>query len=363
MGECDVIGCEGDSGLPYTCNECDGQFCSKHRLPENHNCRVLQSKTGDGTPLSTGLQDKDEKKRGITDRLRKKAKGESPSPMDLSDHTIGISDSKKTTTADTNRSKSSSPEPESLAERSRTSNSTDYASNRLILTTVSSILRKLAVIAVIFGVVLGLGVLGGGSVPSPDEASGAIMAALNETDEFVSSFGTQSNQTTKNPPASTEFNRENVEQRIHEEINDERTQRNLAPLSFDNDLREIARYHSEDMVSSGYFAHTSPDGESMEDRYQKFGYQCQVSMGDTQYTTGGENIAKTYYETTIALENGSTVHHDTPEELAEGVVQQWMNSEGHRENILKPYWNNEGIGVETTEEDGATAVYVTQNFC
>jgi uncharacterized protein YkwD len=365
MGKCDVIGCEGDAGLPYTCNECGGQFCSEHRLPENHNCQALKTKSSDGKLFSTSLQDKTEgENQGITDRLREKAKGETPGPMDRSDHTIGISDSKKTTQSGSDKSKSSSPEPDSLAERSSTSSTSNYASNRLILTTASSILRKLAVLGLILGVIVGVAFLaGGGSIPSPDQASGAVGAALNETEEFVSSYFSQPNQTAESQPAGSEFNRENVEYLIHEHINEVRAERDLSRLSFDTGLREIARYHSEDMASSGYFAHTSPDGESMGDRYQKFGYQCQVSSGGNQYTTGGENLAKTYYQARISLQNGSTVYYDSPGELAQGVVQQWMNSEGHRENILKPYWENEGIGVTITEEDGATAVYVTQNFC
>jgi uncharacterized protein YkwD len=40
-----------------------------------------------------------------------------------------------------------------------------------------------------------------------------------------------------------------------------------------------------------------------------------------------------------------------------------MNSTGHRENILKSHWENEGIGIYIIEIDGKTRVYATQNFC
>lgn len=56
--------------------------------------------------------------------------------------------------------------------------------------------------------------------------------------------------------------------------------------------------------------------------------------------------------------------YDTPEGLATGIVDSWMNSTGHRENILRPYWNGEGIGIEIVETgDGMTKVWATQNFC
>ncbi|RDZ32005.1 CAP domain-containing protein, partial [Haloferax sp. Atlit-24N] len=53
----------------------------------------------------------------------------------------------------------------------------------------------------------------------------------------------------------------------------------------------------------------------------------------------------------------------TEQELADGLMDQWMNSTGHRKNILTPEWNNIGVGVYIIEESGGTAVYATQNFC
>lgn len=325
MGGCDVIGCEGDENLPYTCNECGGKFCSVHRLPENHNCQALQRRSSDEKPFATGLQGKDEKKRGLTDRLLGRQK--------------------------------------SISDQSRTISSDDYSSRHLILTRLSGFLRKGLYLALILGIIAGAGLwAGGGSIPFMGDVSGPLAPALNGTEANAS--GVASNQSTSGSgAASTEFAQSNVEQLVHEEINNVRRERGLTPLSFDEDLRKIARYHSEDMATSGYFAHTAPNGETVEDRYQQFGYQCQVRTGGNQYATDGENIAKTYYQATIALDNGSTAYYDSPEALADGVVRQWMNSEGHRKNLLKPYWENEGIGVKIAEEDGETAVYITQNFC
>lgn len=73
MAECDITGCDGDSNLRYTCNECNGTFCTDHRLPESHNCSALRTTNfGDGDQkFATGLQDKQEKKSGITSRSEK----------------------------------------------------------------------------------------------------------------------------------------------------------------------------------------------------------------------------------------------------------------------------------------------------
>lgn len=62
--------------------------------------------------------------------------------------------------------------------------------------------------------------------------------------------------------------------------------------------------------------------------------------------------------------NAATYRRVTNEsELAEIIVTQWMESTGHRENILRPEWNSEGIGVAIDDTEDDTVVYVTQNFC
>lgn len=147
---------------------------------------------------------------------------------------------------------------------------------------------------------------------------------------------------------------------MHEYVNEERTQRGLNALDFDEDLREIARYHSEDMAQRGYFSHTDPEGNNFADRYDRFNYTCRVPTDGNTYYTGGENIAYTYYETNVRLDSGEIVHYDTESELARGIVNQWMNSTGHRENLLADYWQNEGIGIYVTDDN---KVYATQNFC
>lgn len=70
MGECSIPNCSGDAQLAYTCNECEHSYCSKHRLPEAHNCSELRRTTdaSDAPRFATGLQEKEDKKRGLTRR-------------------------------------------------------------------------------------------------------------------------------------------------------------------------------------------------------------------------------------------------------------------------------------------------------
>lgn len=154
---------------------------------------------------------------------------------------------------------------------------------------------------------------------------------------------------------NTGFNTSKTELEIHRLINEERREKGLSALDFDRELREIARGHSRDMAARGVVSHESADGDEFQDRYEEAGYSCTVRHGLTVYQ-GAENVAMTYFRT--SLENGE--FHTNETDVAKGIVNQWMNSYGHRENIVVPYWEHQGIGVVKKEND---AIYVTQNFC
>ncbi|UPV72976.1 CAP domain-containing protein [Halorussus limi] len=190
-----------------------------------------------------------------------------------------------------------------------------------------------------------------------DDAGGAV---ANVTDSDANSTNGSSDGGFL---SDDELNRTKIEYLVHKEINERRRAHDLRPIQFDKELRQIARYHSKDMGENQYFAHESPSGETMADRYDKFGYDCRVDTSGNQYATGAENIAYTYAYENIARENGETAYYTTEKEIAQGLVNGWMNSTGHRKNILKPYWENEGIGIYIIEIDGKTRVYATQNFC
>lgn len=118
------------------------------------------------------------------------------------------------------------------------------------------------------------------------------------------------------------------EQEVVRLVNDIRRKNGLSPLTLDWELSRVARYKSQDMKDKGYFSHTSPTYGSPFAMMKSFGIS---------YRTAGENIAKGY---------------STPEE----VVKGWMNSPGHRANILNSSFTHIGVGYV------ASGSYWTQMF-
>lgn len=232
------------------------------------------------------------------------------------------------------------------ADPSKESSSPSWWRIALVLLVVGSILS-------VVGFVAGYP----SAVPSVDSISGSENPVdAGGTPEPTS---TSSNGQSSSAESDDRLSEEEVERLIHEAVNDYRAERGVSKLTYDDGLAEIARYHSSNMADDGDIYHTSPDGQSVDDRYERFGYDCRVPVGDGKYRTSGENVAKTWYEEDLTNEE----YYDTPEELAKGVVEQWINSPEHRDNLVDDAWRKEGIGVTVVEEDGNTAVYVTQNFC
>ena len=190
---------------------------------------------------------------------------------------------------------------------------------------------------------------------SVDEEDGTDGTDENETGDEADDIDDPNESDGADDDSSDELDRTAVERAVHEAVNEERAERGLDELAFDTELRDIARDHSQDMAERGYFAHVDPDGNDVTDRYEAAGYECSVDG-----YTGGENIAQTWYDTPVRTDGGDAVQYETERELAEGIVTQWMNSPDHRENLLAPYWEKEGIGVYVTDDD---RVFVTQNFC
>ena len=110
----------------------------------------------------------------------------------------------------------------------------------------------------------------------------------------------------------------------------------LVLLSFDPVLADIARDHSEDMGLQHYFAHMNPAGQNPTARGTAAGYSCRKNYG-SYYTNGiAENLfLNNLYSSVTYYSNRETVYHwNTPEAIAQITVAGWMNSSGHRENIL-----------------------------
>lgn len=156
-----------------------------------------------------------------------------------------------------------------------------------------------------------------------------------------------------------DIDRNVVELLVHRRVNRERRNHGLESLSYDRDLVAIARDHSEDMAEREFVAHVNPDGDGPTDRYATAGYDCRVPAEDGRYLQGAENVAKTHVG--VPLEDGS--RNESADDVVSWVVDGWMDSPGHRENVLTEHWRCEGIGVAVVEDEPATTVYVTQNFC
>ena len=129
---------------------------------------------------------------------------------------------------------------------------------------------------------------------------------------------------------------------IHREINKVREEHGLSPLTWDRNLAYIAYTYAKEMAENGFFSHYH-DGQGPLDRYRAYDYHCKKAA---YMEEAGENLFK-----------GD--HIENEEELAAFVVDKWMNSEGHRANILSEEWEREGIGVYVKNN----TVYVVENFC
>ncbi len=156
-------------------------------------------------------------------------------------------------------------------------------------------------------------------------------------------------------------NAANLAADIHKLINEERRNNGLKALQWDQSLANIALSHSKDMAARDYFDHINPEGEDFADRYEEHGYRLETHIGDRVYV-GGENLylnnvvrSYTYDEETGEV---FAYQYNDMKELARSTVRGWMESPGHRDNILTPF-TREGIGICVTDEG---EVYITENF-
>ena len=120
------------------------------------------------------------------------------------------------------------------------------------------------------------------------------------------------------------------EQEVFDLVNQIRAERGLKPFVYNETLAQVARAHSQDMIDRDFFDHTNPDGDGPDDR---------VSAAGVRWSQVAENIA---------------AGQRTPEE----VVTSWMNSPGHRANILGSC-KELGVGLAL---GGSYGCYWTQCF-
>ena len=127
-----------------------------------------------------------------------------------------------------------------------------------------------------------------------------------------------------------------VESAIYNKVNEERAKVGATALSYNNTMQKYARIKSQDMGDNNYFSHEDLDGNLITTKMKNDG---------VSYKAWGENIAYI----------GGNVSADS---LAEQFMTNWMNSSGHRANILSTNFSSIGVGVYKI----GNKVYATQEF-
>jgi uncharacterized protein YkwD len=126
---------------------------------------------------------------------------------------------------------------------------------------------------------------------------------------------------------------------IFDRINTEREKYGLPPLKWNENLAEVARSHSKEMAENNYFAHEGLDCKKVDDR---------VSRAGIFYTMVGENLMQiSFIKRWWYREDGTITKREykTLDELVEESVREWMNSPGHRKNILTKEFDETGVGI------------------
>lgn len=166
-------------------------------------------------------------------------------------------------------------------------------------------------------------------------AIGLISALTNSgskatTSDAPAKNSTPGTQALSSPSASVSAGLTADEKLAFDLMNADRQANGLPALKLNMNIVKVARAHGQDMINRKFFAHENPDGQSPFDRMQAAGISFRYA---------GENLA---------INRNVTA-----------AEQAFMNSSGHRANILNPNYTEVGIGVRY---DAAGSVYVVQNF-
>ena len=127
-----------------------------------------------------------------------------------------------------------------------------------------------------------------------------------------------------------------IEQMIFNKVNEERAKAGVAPLNYSNTMQKYARIKSEDMGVRKYFSHEDPNGQLIT---------VKMKADGVSYNAWGENIAY------LCGYSGDS-------NIANQFMTNWMNSSGHRANILSPNFTSIGVGVYKI----GNTYYATQEF-
>jgi uncharacterized protein YkwD len=180
---------------------------------------------------------------------------------------------------------------------------------------------------------------------APIHINGSVVKIKNQTIDLALIFPSE-NITNKT---------QDIEFVIFRETNAQRISNGKRPLKLDEDLSRIAREHSKDMAENNFFSHVNQRGEDPTARAIRNGYNVYKELGGGLYSYGiGENIGKMPTGNVVGFGYVS----NTAEAIGVALVKDWMESPGHRANILDSQYDLIGIGVVY---DGSSYI-ATQNF-
>lgn len=274
--------CGKEPYLPFTCSYCNLTFCNDHRIPEEHNCTRLPSRSWADYRIIKARE-----------FARKRHEPRVPQPQKP--------------TQQKKRSKKSLIFL-SLIVLSTIVLIAQY-SNPEVATCLERLFNQISNAT--------------GSILTPPESP-------------------KQNETLPKPPFTSSVNLTEIERLILKYTNIERKNHGLKELVWDEKLSIIAREHSEDMAENEFFDHINLKGENPVDRARRHGYPLYKDLGGGWYSEGiSENIGKMTSGNIVGIGYVS----NNADSIAKAQVESLMNSFGHRDTILDPRHDRLGVGV------------------
>ncbi|MBE2185232.1 MAG: CAP domain-containing protein [Rhodothermales bacterium] len=190
-----------------------------------------------------------------------------------------------------------------------------------------------------------------------------VVAALGLAACGAPSASTRAQPASPSSPPALDLGR--IARQIHDRTNSERVQNGLTPLAWSDSLARLAGTHSNDMARRRFFNHHDPEGRDVNGRGEALGMTCRYEIGNTIYRGFSENIIRigTYRgwrEESDGVTTTRTYDYRPESVFAPEIVTGWMNSPGHRANILQPTSRAEGLSLAASSDGN---LYVTQVFC
>ena len=142
---------------------------------------------------------------------------------------------------------------------------------------------------------------------------------------------------------------------VQKQVNQYREFHSLSTLEYVLTIAQVARGHSAHVSAGKFFDHVTPEGQAVDDRFAATGLYC------------GENIVMLPRATSISSVSGVIVYRENDilqmaeSDLAEYIVQSWIESPGHLENMLVAHYQLGGVGIHYNESD--EQLFATHNMC